>query len=182
MSRAGWRARRASLTVLDSAHGRLRPLRREEPRFLRRFCARLRDGAPRGRPRRIRGQEDRDHPLLRRGRLDRSRGGDGPQDDPEIMSRYAETMADVVRGARRDGRAVPRRRGHGGLRRACRARGRRPPGRAYGGMEMQRRLGDLNAELVKRGASRSLPHRHQHRRGGSGRSRDRRDRSSPAMR
>ena len=78
----------------------------------------------------------------------------GEATDPEttrrVMARYAETMAEIVAAARRHGRAVPRRRGDGRVRRARRARGRRAPGRPGRAGRCSAASRELNEELRAR--------------------------------
>ena len=137
-----------------------------------RFCARLRCHAAGARPGRPRGPEDRHDPLLRRRRLDVARRGDRPRDDASGHVALRGVDGGDRPPARRDGRAVPRRRGDGRVRRA---RGHEDDAlRAVRtGMEMQRHLAELNAELrANVGRRARLPDRHQHGRGRRGRPRD----------
>ena len=82
-----------------------------------RFCAGCGAALPAAAGRAPRGTEDRHRPLLRRRRVDVARRGDRPRDD---ASRHVALRAvdDGDRHARTgDGRAVPRRRGDGRVRR-----------------------------------------------------------------
>ena len=81
-----------------------------------------------------------------------------------VMWRYFEAVQGVARAARRDGREVHRRRGHGRLRRAGRARGRR---RSAPSAPRPRSATRSRAERRARAstASRSSRARRQHRRG-----------------
>ncbi len=129
-------------------------------------------GSRAGRPR---GQEDRHDPLLRRRRVDDPRGSDRSRDDTSRHDPVRRSDGGGRASTRRNGRAVPRRRGDGRLRSPDGARGRRAASSA-------RRDGDATSPRPpERGAARGLgcradlSDRHQHGGGRGRRSRNTRD-------
>ena len=116
-----------------------------EPR-LGALLQRVRDGAGEAGSRGPRGPKDRHDPLLRRRGLDIARGSDRSRDDTPRDGAIRGSDDRGHRAPRRNGRALPRGRGDGGVRvpvaheddalRAVRA-----------ATAMQRRLAELNAEL-----------------------------------
>ena len=114
--------------------------------------------------------QGRDRPLLRRRRVDGARRAARPGGAPQRPVLVLRVARAVDRAPRRHRREVHRRRGHGGLRRAGRARGRRAARRARGP--------GARATAFPSSAS-TCADRRQHRRG---RAPAPRTRSSPATR
>ncbi len=127
------------------------------------------------RSRRPRGQEDRHDPLLRRRRIDDTRGSNRSRDHTSRHDAVRRSDGGGRASTRRNGREVPRRRGDGRLRSPDGTRGRCASSSA-------RSDGDeTSPRRPERGAARGLgcradlPDRHQHGGGRGRRSRNARD-------
>ena len=119
------------VVAVSSRGGRLLELRSHEPR--RRTVLRLMRGAARRGSTASRSQEDGHRLLLRRLGVDGARRADRPGEPARRDGALFRGREDDPRTARRHRREVHRRRGHGRLRRAGGARGRRAAGSTCGG-------------------------------------------------